>query len=351
MTRSLTRSRVALHAVLLLGGIGTVLPFLWMISTSLKAPQEVIQFPPTWVPRGLYAQIEGQEVEVEVTSNRGEGRVVVRPYLPPANISPDAFEVASADLEQHIRFRWENYKEAFVGARVLRQAEREGWEGWRTWLRELYERPTFLRYFLNTVFISGTVLAGVLFTTCLAAFAFGRLEFRGREILFLLFLSMMMIPEPVYLVPSFLILAKIGWIDTYEALIVPWTVNVFSIFLLRQHFKTIPKDLEDAATIDGCSRWRFLWQILVPISKAPLVTVSLFSVIGSWNSFMWPLVMINSEELRPLQVGLANFAAGEGADHHLMMAAATFCILPLLVVYFFAQKHIMSSHAESGIKG
>ena len=341
-------SRLLLHVALMLGGIVTVLPFIWMLSTSLKAPQEVIKFPPTWIPRGDFIQTsDGELQEVEKVSETPDGMWRVRPAGADRRTEPTV--VSPESIQQHIRFRWSNYAHAFAGPRVIRVAEAEGWKGW-TWVTEMFRRPTFFRYFANTVFVSGTVLLGVLLSSCLAAYAFARMEFRGREIVFLLFLSMMMIPEPVYLVPSFLILAKLGWIDTYRALIVPWMVNVFSIFLLRQHFKTIPKDLEDAATIDGCSRWRFLWIIMVPISKATLVTVGLFSVIGSWNSFMWPLVMINSEELRPLQVGLANFAAGEGADHHLMMAAATFCILPLLILYFFAQKHIMSSHAESGIK-
>jgi ABC-type glycerol-3-phosphate transport system permease component len=194
------------------------------------------------------------------------------------------------------------------------------------------------------------VLLGVLLTSCLAAYAFARIEMKGREGIFILFLSMMMIPQPVYLVPSFLILARLHWIDTYYALIIPWMASVFSIFLLRQHFRTVPNDLYDAAIIDGCNRFWFLWRIIIPLSKATLITVSLFSVIGSWNSFMWPLVMVNDDKLRPIQIGLARFAQEQGSEHSLMMAAATFCIIPLLLVYFFAQRQIMSSFAQSGLK-
>lgn len=286
----LTKKRIKstiIHTLLTLGAISMILPFYWMVITSFKTSREVLKFPPTWLP--------------------------------------DNWELT-------------NYIIA-------------------------WNEVPFPRYFLNTFIIVFAVVTGVLVTSCLAAYAFSRMEFKGRDFIFITFLATMMIPEPVYLVPAYLILSwlpnpeyliglssKINWIDTFYALIVPWTANVFSIFLLRQHFKTIPQDLFDAATIDGSSRFGILWRIVVPLSKPSLVTVGLFSIIGSWNSFMWPLVVTNSTNMRPIQVGLAFFAQEQGVDYQLMMAAATFCTLPLLILYFFAQKQIIASFARSGLK-
>ncbi len=216
--------------------------------------------------------------------------------------------------------------------------------------QEAWSKVNFSRYFLNTIIIAFATLAGVLITSILAAYAFARLNFKGREILFMGLLAVMMIPMPVYIVPGYLILMKFGWIDTYYALIVPWTANVFSIFLLRQHFKTIPSDLYDAAVIDGYSDLGFLFRVVVPLSKPALVTISIFSIIGSWNSFLWPLVVTNSDKIRPVQVGLAYFIQEQSTNYTLLMAASAFVIIPLIVLFFLAQKQIIASYARSGLK-
>lgn len=215
----------------------------------------------------------------------------------------------------------------------------------------------FVRYFANTFFVAGCIVVGVAMTSALAAFAFSFLGFRGREGMFNLFLSTMMVPEPVYLISSYILLYNLpgggrdGWIDDYAALIVPWLAHVFSIFLLRQHFLTIPRDLVDAAVIDGCGPWTFLFRILLPLSRAVLTTVCLFTFVNTWNSFLWPLVMTNSDSVRPIQVGLAFFSQGQGTEHALLMAAALFSIAPLLVVYFLAQRQIIESLTHTGLKG
>ncbi len=273
--------RIPIHLVLIAGAITMVIPFVWMVSTSLKTPQETFIHPdffkirPTWIP--------------------------AKPIL-------------------------SNYV-------------------------EVWKQVPFGRYFLNTVFIAACTVAGVVLTSCLAAYAFARFEFPGRELLFVAFLSMMIVPEAVYLVPSFIILSKLGWIDTYLALIVPWLAQIFSIFLLRQQFRTIPNDYYDAAVIDGCSRMKFLWKILVPLSKPTIVTVGLFALLGSWNTFIWPLIMTNSDKLRPIQVGLSYFAQEQSTEYGLMMAAATLSVAPVILIYFFAQKQVIESYAKSGIKG
>jgi len=215
---------------------------------------------------------------------------------------------------------------------------------------DAWNQAPFARYYFNTIFVTIFVVAGVLVTSSLAAYAFARMKFWGRDNIFVVFLSMMMVPQPVYIVPSYIVLVKLGWIDTYQALIIPWLAHIFSIFLLRQHFKTIPNDLYDAAIIDGCSRFAFLWRIMLPLSKAVLVAVVIFTIVGTWNSFLWPLVMTNTPEVRPLQVGLARFSQEQGTSHELMMAAAAFSIAPLIVAYFFAQKQIIQSLATSGMK-
>ncbi len=215
---------------------------------------------------------------------------------------------------------------------------------------EIFKEIPLLRYFLNTIFIATASLLGVLFTGVLAAYAFARLEFWGRDFVFIIFLALMMIPLPVYLVPSYMILFRLGWIDTYLALIVPWTVNIFSIFLIRQHMKTLPQDLFDAAKIDGCGHFRTLWQIVVPLSTPILVTVIIFDIIASWNSFFWPLIVTHSDSIRPLQVGLAYFSREFSTNYPLLMAASTLAILPLIILFFFAQKKIIQSYARTGLK-
>lgn len=215
---------------------------------------------------------------------------------------------------------------------------------------EAWSQVNFTRYFINTIIITVCELAGVLLTSILAAYAFARFNFRGREFVFTALLGIMMIPMPVYIVPGYMMLQKFGWIDTYYAQVVPWLANVFSIFLLRQHFKTIPNDLYDAAVIDGYSDLGFLFKIVVPLSKPALVTISIFTALSSWNSFIWPLVVTNSDSIRPVQVGLAYFIQEQSTSYTLLMAASTFVILPLIVLFFIAQKQIVASYSRSGLK-
>jgi len=215
---------------------------------------------------------------------------------------------------------------------------------------EAWNKVPFGRYFLNTLIVTVMTLAGVLVTSSLAAYAFATMKFPGKSTLFMLFLSTMMVPQPVYLAPSYVILSKLGWINTYMALIVPWTANVFSVFLLRQHFRTIPRTLYEAAILDGCGRLKYLWKVVLPLSKSVIITVMLFNIIGSWNSFMWPLVVTHSEELRVLQVGLSYFNQEQSSNFQLLMAASTFSTLPLILLFLAAQKRIVSSYTRSGIK-
>ena len=162
-------------------------------------------------------------------------------------------------------------------------------------------------------------------------------------------LATMMVPNTVTLVPSYLLLSRLKWLDTYAALIVPWGATAFSIFLFRQFFLSIPKDLEDAARIDGCTQLQLLGRIVIPLSKPVLLTVTIYGWLGSWNDYIWPLIMTDSRTMRTLQVGLAVFAQDAGTRYTLQMAAATFTIVPILIAFFFVQRHFIEGVARTGL--
>jgi len=209
----------------------------------------------------------------------------------------------------------------------------------------------FPRYFFNTVYIGLASTTGVLVTSTLAAYAFARMRFPGRNVLFFLLLSTMMIPFEVTLVPNFILMRDFKWINHFAALIVPWTASAFSIFLLRQFFRSIPSELYDAAVIDGCSHFRFLTTIVVPLSGPALITSGLFSFLGSWNSLMWPILVTNSPQMRPLQVGISAFITDAGTQVQLLLAAVTISIIPVIVLYMFLQRWFIEGIATVGIRG
>jgi len=208
----------------------------------------------------------------------------------------------------------------------------------------------FGTYYFNTVFVAiVTTFAEIIFAA-MAAFAFAKMEFFGKNLIFTLFLATMMVPGEVLLVPNYITLTALGWIDSYYALIVPWVVSVFAIFLLRQHFMTIPNELYDAAMIDGLTKWRFLWTVMVPLSKPAVITGALLKFVGSWNSFLWVLIVTKSPEIRTLPVGLQNFSSATGSDYHLLMAAATFSVIPVVILFLLTQKYFIAGIARSGLK-
>jgi multiple sugar transport system permease protein len=221
---------------------------------------------------------------------------------------------------------------------------------WENFIKAWQAAP-FARYFLNSIFISVVVTIGQVVTSALAAYAFARMKFRFKEPLFLVLLATMMIPKQVILIPDYAILSWLEWVNTYYGLIVPFLAAVFGIYFMRQHFETLPQDLFDAASIDGCGRLRILFQVVLPISRPVILTVALFTFIMTWNSLLWPLVMTNTPEMRPLQVGLAVFNQESGTDWELLMAASTFSILPLMVIFFIAQKQFIEGITRSGMKG
>ncbi len=270
-----------IHLLLIAGAVVMVMPFAWMISTSLKTQSEVFSYPPQWIPSTLI---------------------------------------------------WQNYVRAWQAA-------------------------PFARYFVNSMLIASAVTLGTLVTSSLAAFAFARIRFPGRDALFALYLSSMMIPHQMTIIPSFLVLRNLGdlspalGLDTYFALIAPFLAGAFGVFLLRQSFLTLPNELEDAATLDGCGKLGFLWRIVIPLSRPTLATLALFTFMANWNSYLWPLIVTNSNDMRTVQIGLRYFVGQETASQWgLLMAAAVFVTLPIVIVYLVVQKQFVQGIAGTGIK-
>lgn len=317
------------YIILSICGLFMVIPFVWMLTTSVKSQLEVNKGNVGFLPIEHYSTYEenGQIYRINPVKIEGDS-TYIHIFDKDMNRIRSYFKVGNSQItkRKQVKLHFENFKEAFT-------------------------KVPFKRYFINTLFVSFSVVFGVLITGSLAAYAFAIMRFKGRDFIFYLFISMMMVPQPVYLIPSYVLLNHLGWIDTYQALIIPWIANIFTIFLLRQQFKTIPEELFDAARIDGCGRFRTLWKLVLPLSKSVIVTSAIFGFIGSWNSFMWPLVMTDSPAIRVLQVGLSYFSQEASAQTSLLMAASTFSILPLVILFLFAQKQIIASFASSGLKG
>ncbi|MBS1251794.1 MAG: L-arabinose transport system permease protein AraQ [Anaerolineales bacterium] len=268
-------SNLALHLALLLGSVFVLLPFLWMLSTSLKEPAADCIIPPRWIP-----------------SN----------------------------------FAWSNYTEATT---VM----------------------PFGRFYLNSLVVAICVTLLQILTASLAAFAFARLRFQGRDAIFLLYLATLMIPFQVTMIPNFALVRFLGWFDSYKALILPPAFSAFSTFLLRQYFRGIPLELDEAARIDGASSFRIWWQIIMPLSRPALAALSIFTFLASWNDFLWPLVITNSLEMRTLPVGLSAFQGQFNVQWHLLMAGAVIALIPVLVVYVAAQKQFIQGITLAGMGG
>lgn len=215
----------------------------------------------------------------------------------------------------------------------------------------------FSQYFRNSVILAAITVSGELIFCTLAAYAFARLEFPGKAFMFTLLLSTLMMPEAVTWVPNFITVSWLGrigpvtWINNWPALTIPFMASAFGIFLLRQFFQQIPKEFWDSAQIDGAGHLRYLIQIVVPLSKAPIMTLALFGFIGSWNSLAWPILVTTTPDWRPISYGLLSFLDEAGTQFHLQMAGSMITIAPILLIYFFTQQTFIEGIASSGIKG
>jgi ABC-type glycerol-3-phosphate transport system permease component len=222
---------------------------------------------------------------------------------------------------------------------------------------EAWDTGQFSEFFVNSVLISGITLAGEMLFSILAAYAFARIDFPGKNVIFGLLLSTIMIPIMVIIIPNFLTVTWLGrigpvaWLNNWPALTIPFMGSIFAIFLLRQFFAQIPDELYDAARIDGAGHLRYLFQVVLPLSKAPVMVVVVLSFIGSWNALAWPLLVTSKPDWRPIAVGLLNFVDAAGQELNLMMAGAVITIIPILIIYFFTQRQFTESIARSGLKG
>jgi multiple sugar transport system permease protein len=212
------------------------------------------------------------------------------------------------------------------------------------------EEPVARALLNSSIMASGETIAVVL-TSILTAYPFARLQFRGRDIVFLMVLGAMMIPSQVTMIPTFILMRWLGWIDTYQGLIVPRAVAPLGIFLMRQFLLTLPRELEEAALIDGCGRLRILFQILLPHLKPAAATLAIFTFTTSWNEFFWPLIVVQSSEMQTIQMLIAAMKQAEAVDWGVIMAVITLSVLPTMAIYILLQRYFVRGIALSGLKG
>jgi multiple sugar transport system permease protein len=216
---------------------------------------------------------------------------------------------------------------------------------------QVLQQAPFARWFVNTMIVTVATVAGNLLFCSLAGYAFARIKFFGREVVFILLLATLMIPFQVVMIPTFIIVKDLGLINTLNALIVPNLANAFGVFLLRQFFRTLPVELEEAARIDGASRLSVLFKIVLPLSGPVLATLAVITFLWTWNDFLWPLITIYSPNNMTLQLGLTTFQGTHQTSTNLLMAANVMSMLPVLLLFFLAQKYFIRGIATSGLKG
>jgi multiple sugar transport system permease protein len=423
-------NRAAIHAVLIVGSLLCIFPFLFMISKSFNSVYEANAWPPVWFPERwrvlnystAWSSIDfGPTVEIEEVAGLCEGRcdvyvefwsvfmalanmllagvllvvlhrsnerlrqhpawlaaigvVILMPTLTlflfgsPARVErldgylpivPDdpTRAVGRVKVLELLGYdaNWTyqppaDYLTSWEADRELRPSIPISFWRLLSLMAQAQEGDARRGYVLNTVIVSAITVPAVLITSVLAAYAFSQFDFYGRNILFTLFLSTMMIPPQAVLIPNYIIVAGVmRWHDTFMALTVPFMASVFNIFLLRQFFMTIPSDYYDAARLDGAGHLGYLWHVVLPMSTSPLAVVTLFTFLGTWNAFQWPLIMARDAH-QMIQPGMSGFSGEGGADTQLIMAAATFSVLPVAILYFLTQRTFIESVATSGLKG
>lgn len=216
---------------------------------------------------------------------------------------------------------------------------------------DIWGRLPFLLFYKNTVIFAGAVTILSLFFDCLAGYAFARLRFRGRNAMFLIVLSTMMIPFQVIMIPFFIELSKMGLIDTYAGLILPRATSAFGIFLMRQFFLTLPKELEEAARVDGCNEFRIFSSIMLPLCKPAFYSLGIILLMNNWNDLLYPMLLTNSNEMRPIQAGIALMMGKYVVEYNYVLAGSLLALLPILIAYAFAQRFFIQGIAMTGLKG
>lgn len=404
--------RGLLYLALTAVGLTMVLPFLWMLSTSLKTKKGALEIPPQWIPResATFTDYQGRSVRA---------RILKKTATVKRTDTGEEFQVYHQALRSHapwwnpwgekvtIVYVWEGEGEKrrrrSVPVEVLSSSARvrlldEGPDylkvvdlpgdaaSTRSWVSlrwsnypTAWHKVPFGRAYINTIIMAVTVTLGQVITSSLAAFAFARLRFPGRDKLFLGYLATMMIPGAVTLIPVYILFIKMPqllnaicgteWFtsdlyflsryyigrlvggNSYFALIAPGLFSAYGTFMLRQFFMGLSRELEDAARIDGCGNLRIYWHVTLPLSKVALATLATFTFMGSWKAFMWPLIINNSEKLVPLQVLLERFRGQYSAEYTLLMAGSIIVLAPLLVVFLIGQRYFIKGIQLGGVKG
>lgn len=268
--------KIFVYVLLIVFAAFFVIPFLWVLSTSLKGENQVFTIPIRWIPKS---------------------------------------------------FHWDNYLKVF-------------------------DRMPFLIYLKNSVFISAVSIIGVVLSSSIVAYAFSNLNWPGRDALFIFVLATMMLPMQVTMIPLFVMFKNLGWLNTFKPLTVPafFGGGAFNIFLLRQFFLTIPKDLLDSARIDGCSEFKIYWKIVLPLAKPALATVAILTFMFTWNDFLGPLIYLSDKMKGTLALGLGMFVGQHLTEWTLLMAASILMMLPMIFIFFFFQKYFIQGFTMSGLK-
>jgi len=333
-------SKILVRTLLLSGGLIYLAPFAWMVATSLKTESAVFRFPPEWLPR---VAVTGAFEKPVVEFNGQRGIELTRTdqwvYAVPETALENVLDEKELEsLTEAVPI------ESVTQVRVL-DAQ------WGNYLRALTRFP-FHRYAMNTLFISVLVVIGTILSCCVPAYGFSRLQWRGRDAMFVFVLATLMIPGSVVLLPQFILFRKLGWIGTFAPLIVPhFFGNAFDIFLFRQFFMTIPRELSDAGRVDGASELRILFQMIMPLSKPVIATVALMTFMYCWLDFLGPLVYITDERMYTLALGLEQFLGRHGSDWSGLMSAATATVAPVIVLFLLIQRLFVQGIALTGMKG
>lgn len=225
----------------------------------------------------------------------------------------------------------------------------------RTWhpenFKRVFELIPFTRYYMNSIFVTAVGVVAQVGISIFAAYPLARLRFPFKNAVFTFVLLTMLMPFVVTMIPTFIIVAKLGWIDTYKGIILPLLFSGFSIIFLRQFFLAIPRDLEDSAKLDGCGYLRILFHVIIPNTKEGISTIALFSFLTWWRQYLWPLIVINSTEIRTLPIGLKYLLSNEGKEYNILMAASVMAIIPVVIMYVLLEKQFIKSVTFTGIKG
>jgi multiple sugar transport system permease protein len=249
---------------------------------------------------------------------------------------------------------WVMVVTSLVGAEEVFQMPPRLWPRLLHWenYQRLFQQAPMEIYFFNSVLVSGVTTVGHVLFSAMAGYAFSRLRFPHKNKLFFLFLMTMMVPPQVNIVPLFFLMKSFHWLDSYAALIVPGLFGAFGVFMLRQWFNGLPRELEEAARMDGCNPWQIFWKIALPLASPALAALAIFVFINTWNSFMWPLIVTNSEGMRTLPVGIASLKGSfrDTTDWTVLMAAATLSILPVIIVFLLGQKQFMKGILAGSVK-